>query len=157
MRINPRMGTLGAGRWWVAILALLVAAGCSRAGGPASPSHYPPSSEQVEPEEPLPAVDEGWEETGVASWYGDAYHGRATASGESFDMYALTAAHRRLPFGTWVRVENLDNGRETVLRINDRGPFVEGRVLDVSRQGAEELGIVGSGTAEVRVVVVETP
>lgn len=139
------------------VLALAVAAGCSRVGGTAGPSHYPSASERPEPEEPLREVAEGWQEEGEASWYGDAYHGRATASGEPFDMHALTAAHRRLPFGTVVRVENLENGRATTVRINDRGPFVRGRVVDLSRKGAEELGIVQAGTAPVRLVVVDAP
>ena len=142
------------GRMAVVLVALLVAAGCSRAGGTPGPSQGPSSPEG---EEPLAEVAEGWEQEGAASWYGDAYHGRTTASGEPFDMRELTAAHRRLPFGTVVRVENLENGREVELRINDRGPFVQGRVLDVSRRGAEELGFLHEGTAEVRLVVVDAP
>lgn len=93
-------------------------------------------------------------ETGEASWYGPGFHGRLTANGEVFDKEALTAAHRTLPFGTVVRVRNLDNGREAVLRINDRGPFARGRILDVSEAGARALGMVESGTARVRIEII---
>ena len=108
---------------------------------------------------PLPPelVEPGWQEEGVASWYGEPFHGRRTASGERYDMEALTAAHRTLPFGTRVRVQNLDNLRQVELRVNDRGPFVRGRIIDVSRRGARELGLLGPGTARVRIVVVEAP
>lgn len=92
-------------------------------------------------------------ETGEASWYGPGFHGRRTANGEVFDKEAMTAAHRTLPFGTLVRVRNLDNGREAVLRINDRGPFARGRILDVSEAGARALGMVESGTARVRIEI----
>ena len=88
---------------------------------------------------------------GEASWYGEAYHGRTTASGEVYDMHALTAAHRSLPFGTRVRVTNLANGRSLVLTINDRGPFVAGRIIDVSRRAAERLGFLEAGLTKVRV------
>lgn len=89
-------------------------------------------------------------EQGQASFYADRYHGRRTASGEVHVRNALTAAHRSLPFGTRVRVTRLDNGRETVVRINDRGPFVRDRVIDLSRRAAEELDMLGQGVAEVR-------
>jgi len=89
---------------------------------------------------------------GVASWYGHPFHGRRTASGEIYDMEKMTAAHRELPFGTRLRVENLQNGRVTEVRINDRGPFVKGRILDLSRAAARELGILGPGTARVRLL-----
>ncbi|QJQ96952.1 septal ring lytic transglycosylase RlpA family protein [Halomonas sp. PA5] len=90
-------------------------------------------------------------EEGLASFYADRYQGRRTASGERFDQHSLTAAHRSLPFGTQVRVTRLDNGRETLVRINDRGPFVRGRVIDLSRRAAQELDMIGSGTAPVRI------
>lgn len=86
---------------------------------------------------------------GIASWYGKKYHGRKTANGETYDMWAMTAAHKSLPFGTVVRVVNKDNGRHIKVRINDRGPFVKGRVLDLSRKAARELGMEGTGTAKV--------
>jgi rare lipoprotein A len=87
-------------------------------------------------------------QTGIASWY---QMGKVTANGEAYNPDGLTAAHRSLPFGTMVQVKNLSNGRTVRLRINDRGPFVGGRILDVSRGGARQLGLMGSGTARVRV------
>lgn len=103
---------------------------------------------------PVPAgTRAGWTETGVASWYGEPFHGRTTASGERYDMEELTCAHKTLPFGTYVRVENLDNGRSITLKVNDRGPFVDGRIVDVSRKAARELGMMGPGTARVRITV----
>ena len=92
-------------------------------------------------------------EEGMASWYGgndDGFAGRPTASGEIFDPEQFTCAHRTLPFGTFVEVENLENRRRTVLRVNDRGPFIKGRMLDVSQRGAEELGFMGRGTTRIR-------
>jgi rare lipoprotein A len=86
---------------------------------------------------------------GIASWYGPKFHGRRTANGERYNMHGLTAAHRTLPFGTWVEVTNLDNGRRVVVRINDRGPFVKGRVIDLSLGAARQLELVGPGTARV--------
>ena len=97
------------------------------------------------------------EEVGVASWYGRPYHGRASASGEIYDMEQLTAAHRTLPFGTMVRVQNLDNGLSVEVRINDRGPFVEGRVIDLSRAAARQIEMLGPGTARVRLHIVTEP
>lgn len=96
-------------------------------------------------------------EVGMASWYGRPYHGRRAASGEVYDMEKLTAAHRTLPFGTSVRVENLENGKKVDLRINDRGPFVEDRIIDVSRAAARALGMLGTGMAKVRIDVVSAP
>lgn len=99
-------------------------------------------------------MEEGWTQTGVASWYGGQFHGRVTASGEIYDREGLTAAHRTLPFGTWVRVLRLDNGWSTLVRITDRGPFVEGRIIDLSRAAARRLGMLAPGTARVRLRVV---
>ena len=93
-------------------------------------------------------------EEGVASWYGPGFHGKPTASGEIFDMHALTAAHRTLPLGTMVEIRNLENGRTTVARINDRGPHKRGRIVDLSLGAAEELGIERSGIARVRLTVI---
>jgi rare lipoprotein A len=90
-----------------------------------------------------------YREIGVASWYGKEYHGRKTSNGEIYDMYAPTAAHPTLPFHTLVRVTNLENGKRVELRINDRGPFVEGRVIDLSYTGAQAIDMVGKGTTEV--------
>ena len=93
--------------------------------------------------------EQDWEERGTASWYGEAHHGKATASGEPFDMYAMTAAHPSLEMGTRVEVENLANGRTVIVRINDRGPFTEDRVIDLSMAAAQALGFASAGTAEV--------
>lgn len=93
----------------------------------------------------------GYDAVGLASWYGRRYHGRRTASGEVFDMNAPTAAHPTLPFGTRVHVTNLANGRAVILRINDRGPFVRRRIIDVSRSAARALGFLRQGVAQVRV------
>ncbi len=99
----------------------------------------------------IPRVDPNYDRTGLASWYGDKFHGRTTANGERFDMYAMTAAHTTLPMPTNVRVTNLENGRSLILRVNDRGPFVPGRIIDVSKRAARELGFYSQGTAKVRV------
>ncbi len=95
-------------------------------------------------------------ERGHASWYGPRFHGRRTASGERYDMYALTAAHKTLPFGTLVRVRSLLTGREVEVRINDRGPFSRDRVIDVSQAAAVELGMLGLGVKEVLLLVPES-
>lgn len=100
-----------------------------------------------------PTVDYGYVETGIASWYGPDFHGRSTANGEIYDMNELTAAHRTLPMPSMVRVVNLDNGRSIALRINDRGPFARGRIIDVSRRAAQLLGFRYRGTARVRVEI----
>ncbi|WP_223486271.1 septal ring lytic transglycosylase RlpA family protein [Pseudomonas sp. A-RE-19] len=93
----------------------------------------------------------GYDKTGVASYYGAKHHGKRTASGERFNQHGLTAAHRQLPFGTRVKITNLNNDRSCVVRINDRGPYSRGRLIDVSREAAEQLGMLRSGTAQVRV------
>lgn len=91
---------------------------------------------------------------GAASWYGDKFHGRRTANGERYDMHKLTAAHKTLPFGTKVRVTNNENGKSVVVRINDRGPFVGKRVIDLSRGAAAAVGMIRSGVAPVSIEVV---
>jgi len=98
-----------------------------------------------------PAEDFEYSETGIASWYGPGFHGKDTANGETYDQNDLTAAHRTLPMPSAVRVTNLENGRSIVLRINDRGPFARGRIIDVSRRGAQLLGFEKNGVAKVRV------
>ncbi len=130
-------------RFVVALAAVswLVTLGCAGASPPPRPAVGPALA--------------GWTETGVASWYGEPFHGRRTASGDVYDMDAMTAAHPTLPFGTEILVENLDNGRSARLRVTDRGPFAKDRILDVSRAGARALGMIGPGTARVRVTVVE--
>lgn len=94
-------------------------------------------------------------ETGYASWYGGKFQGRQTASGEIFDTHKLTAAHKTLPFGTIVRVTNLDNGKEVKVRINDRGPFIEGRIIDLSMAAAQKIGLLGTGVGRVKIEVAE--
>jgi rare lipoprotein A len=96
-------------------------------------------------------------EVGIASWYGHPYHGRAAASGEIYDMEKFTAAHRTLPFGTLVRVVNLDNDKLVDVRINDRGPFVGDRIIDLSHAAAQAIGLIGPGVARVRLEVMQTP
>jgi rare lipoprotein A len=98
-----------------------------------------------------PAEDFSYDETGIASWYGEDFHGKYTANGEIFDLNALTAAHRTLPMPCIVQVTNLENGRALALRVNDRGPYARGRIIDVSRRAAQLLGFEAPGTAKVRV------
>lgn len=102
-------------------------------------------------------VRTGDTERGMASWYGDPYHGRRAANGEVFDMDGMTAAHRTMPFGTWVKVDNETNGKQVNVRITDRGPFVGDRIIDLSRRAAEEIAMIGPGIAMVRLTVIEVP
>ncbi len=106
--------------------------------------------------QPLPH-SKGFRQRGIASWYGKDFHGKKTSNGEIYDMYAMTAAHKTLPLGTYVRVHNLANNRKLEVRINDRGPFVRGRIIDLSYTAAKDIGIVGPGTARVEVVALGTP
>jgi rare lipoprotein A len=99
----------------------------------------------------------GSTETGVASWYGHPYHGRRAANGEIYDMEKMTAAHRTLPFGTWVRVTNLENNQTVDVRIIDRGPFAKGRMLDLSHAAAVSIAMIGPGTAKVKITVIAKP
>src|SRR5690606_8545335 len=93
---------------------------------------------------------ENFTERGIASWYGSKFHGRRTSSGEPYDMYAMTAAHRRLPLPAYAEVTNLNNGRKVIARINDRGPFAKMRVIDLSYTAAHRLGMLEAGTAPVQ-------
>lgn len=102
-----------------------------------------------------PHDDPNYDETGIASWYGEPFHGRPTANGETYDMNEVSAAHKTLPLPSYVRVTNLENGRSMIVRVNDRGPFVNGRIIDLSRRGAQFLGFYEKGTARVRVTVVK--
>ncbi|MFH1569006.1 MAG: septal ring lytic transglycosylase RlpA family protein [Gemmatimonadota bacterium] len=167
-----------------ALVAVLLAAGCVpspvyRGDGPAPAASPPPSEEgappatrssRPPPRPPPPVVtppttahpvDPGSISTanayqvGTASYYGKQFHGRRTANGEVFNMYKMTAAHRVLPLGTVIKVTNLANGRWAVVKVNDRGPFVEGRVLDLSFAAALELEMVEVGTANVMIEIVE--
>jgi rare lipoprotein A len=145
--------------------------GCTRTIVPSSgrpqPSSARPPSAAIAPSSPKPykALGQwyqplpdarGFKQTGVASWYGEDFHGKKTSSGEIYDMHAESAAHKTLPLGTIVRVRNLDNNREMEIRINDRGPFVTGRVIDLSYACASKLGVLGPGTAPVELVAVGT-
>jgi rare lipoprotein A len=98
-----------------------------------------------------PEDDRAYEKVGIASWYGPTFHEKATANGEIYNQDDVTAAHKTLPMPSWVEVTNLDNGRKLVVRINDRGPFVDGRIIDLSRRSAQLLGVDGPGLAKVRV------
>ncbi|MGD9056937.1 MAG: septal ring lytic transglycosylase RlpA family protein [Desulfobacterales bacterium] len=118
---------------------------------PSKPGHPKPYKVLGKWYQPLPHSD-GFRQHGLASWYGRDFHGKKTSNGEIYNMYAMTAAHKTLPLGTYVRVHNLENKRSTVVRINDRGPFVRGRIIDLSYSAAKEVGIVGPGTARVEVV-----
>jgi len=135
------------------LLIVLVVGGCAtaRVSTPPSTPAPPPRAAVPAPSPPrLPGpAPEDFEQTGLASWYGRQHHGKRTASGEAYDMNALTAAHRTLPLGTQVRVTNLDNGRSVDVRINDRGPFTVRRVIDLSYAAAQRLGAVGTGLFRV--------
>jgi rare lipoprotein A len=130
----------------LAFLCVLAAAGCSNEPDPPAPR-----LEMVSLPPPAPAPT--FEQTGIASFYGRQFQGRTTASGEKFDMNDMTAAHRTLPLGTVVKVTNLENGRTVTVTVNDRGPNRRGRIIDLSKRAAEELGIVDDGLAEVRIEV----
>jgi len=99
----------------------------------------------------------GSTETGIASWYGNPYNGRRTSSGEIFDMEQLTAAHRTLPFNTWIEVTNLTNGKQVDVRITDRGPFIKGRIVDLSLRAAREIDMIRVGIVRVRIQVILAP
>ena len=142
-------------------LAVLLA-GCGERG------HAPPAGQaaapsrgyykvgapyQVEGVWYYPGSDYSYDETGIASWYGSDFHGKFTANGEVYNMNDLTAAHPTLPLPSIVRVTNLDNGRSIVVRVNDRGPYLRGRIIDLSRRAAQLVGMIGTGTAKVRVQI----
>ena len=152
----------------VGILALtscaetkLVMHGAKRIMGPSEPDAGAKTSPEYKIGKPYqisgvwyyPQEEFEYDETGIASWYGTKFHGRKTANGETYDMNALTAAHRTLPMPNFVRVTNLENGRSLILRVNDRGPFARGRIIDISRRGSQLLGFQKQGTARVRVQV----
>jgi len=124
------------GRMVALAIAAAVIAGCSRAAVAPTPGHP---------------------QSGVASWYGPGFHGQPTSSGAIYDQHALTAAHQKLPLGTRARVTNLDNGKSVEVLVNDRGPFAKGRIIDLSYAAASEIGMIGPGTARVRVDVVARP
>ncbi|MGA3328649.1 MAG: septal ring lytic transglycosylase RlpA family protein, partial [Terriglobia bacterium] len=147
-----------AARIGVVIAMLFCATGCLHRHKPTAPSARttpPPAVPTTTPPSPrapgAPAAPIVQGEEGIASWYGHPYHGRRSASGEIYDMYKMTAAHRTLPFGTQVRVHDLENGRDVTVRINDRGPFVEGRIIDLSYAAAQTMGM--PGIARVRLEI----
>lgn len=123
-------------RWWLPVLLLVQA--CSSDPGPATSPASP-----------------GYSAEGKASFYGSRHHGRKTASGERFDKNALTAAHKTLPFGSRVRVVNLRNRQSVVVRINDRGPYARGRIIDLSEQAARQLNMIRDGVVPVRLELLE--
>ena len=122
---------------------------------PKSPDHPKPYKVFGQWYQPLPDSKD-FRQRGIASWYGKDFHGKKTSNGEIYDMYAMTAAHKTLPMGTYVRVHNLENNRRVEVRINDRGPFVRGRIIDLSYRAANEIGIVGPGTARVELTALAT-
>ena len=113
------------------------------------------STKKISRESGKPAV--GTKIRGMASYYADYFHGRKTANGEIFDMHGLTAAHKTFPFNTWLEVKNLSNGRTVVVRVNDRGPFVGNRILDLSLGAAKVIGMIESGVQEVEITIIKNP
>jgi len=139
-------------------LSLTIAAGCTHRSYTAKAPAQPPLEQPSSPGATAPsAIAGGYVEEGVASWYGVPFDGHRTSDGEIYNMHQFTAAHRTLPFGSIVSVTNLDNGKRTDVRINDRGPFVADRVIDLSLSAAQAIGMVGPGTAKVRLEIVEGP
>jgi rare lipoprotein A len=145
---------------------LVFAAGCNhRPRQTQSPPAPTPAPERIPPSQPTTsppahgqqAPANGWVQEGVASWYGYPFQGRRTSNGEIYDMNEFTAAHRTLPFNAMVRVTNMTNGKQTEVRINDRGPFVANRVIDLSLSAAQAIEMVGPGTAHVRLEVISGP
>jgi rare lipoprotein A len=124
----------------------------AEAGKTTLPEPSPSPEAEVTPESKPLLV-----ETGIASWYGAPYHNRRGSNGEIYDMNAMTAAHRTLPLGSIVRVTNLESGKSAVVRITDRGPFIEGRIIDLSQAAAKQIGLVQKGTGKIRVEVLKTP
>jgi rare lipoprotein A len=168
-----RLGDAAVFQLAIAILiSLLGVAGCAHRTSPArAPAQTPQPSPPISGEQPAPSPPSGpppaverqpavpgvYVEEGVASWYGAPFHGRRTSNGETYDMHEMTAAHRTLPFGSIVRVTNLRNGKQTEVRINDRGPFVANRVIDLSESAARAIEMMGPGTAPVRLEIVSGP
>jgi rare lipoprotein A len=127
---------------------VLLTLGCAHRGG------KQPTVRPAAPPPEVTPVDEGWTEKGIASWYGEPYHGRRTASGEVYDMHRMTAAHKTLPFGTVVKVNRRDTGADVKVRINDRGPFIEGRIIDLSYAAAKVIELDRDGVAPVKIKIV---
>ncbi|MGM0682063.1 MAG: septal ring lytic transglycosylase RlpA family protein, partial [Thermodesulfobacteriota bacterium] len=136
--------------------------GCGRVKIISHPVHITPSPSKIQKSTqqayrikgktyyPIPDA-KGFSQRGLASWYGPPFHGRKTSNGETYNMYGKTAAHKTMPMGTHVLVQNLENNRKTVVRINDRGPFVRGRIIDLSKKAAKDIGMLEKGTARVEI------
>lgn len=122
---------------------------------PKSKYGNPDSYEVLGKEYKVRDSSEGYTQTGVASWYGKKFHGHRTSNGEIYDMFAMTAAHKTLPLPTYVRVTHLGNGRSVIVKVNDRGPFHDGRIIDLSYSAAKKLGVVATGTGHVKVVAID--
>ena len=135
---------------WLVVSGSLAVAGCGSSPSP-HPHYKIGSPYRINGSWYYPEAVRAYEATGIASWYGSSYHGRLTANGELYDMYALTAAHPTMQLPSVVRVTNLENGRSLVLRVNDRGPFVKNRLIDLSLAAARELGFEHQGLAQVQV------
>lgn len=132
-------------RFWIRLLLLGIPLACGCAHTPRSAS-YPSSGMNPDYRE--------YHQEGLASWYGPGFHGHRTASGERFNTHALTCAHKTLPFGTKLKVTNLDTGQALVVTVNDRGPFIHGRIIDVSHKAAQELDLLRTGVAKVKIETV---
>lgn len=169
-------------RFYAALLALLLLAGCSSDGGRYAMKHDRGPDREVDVSavrDAVPRVEpksrggnkspykvlgktyyimdsaQGYKERGGASWYGKKFHGHTTSNGEVYNMYAMTAAHKSLPLPTYVRVTNLSNGKQVIVRVNDRGPFHPGRIIDLSYAAASKLGMLRNGTAKVEVEAID--
>ncbi len=141
-----------------ALLAYLLVSACGKHHGhTARVPHPPQAARQQTAQQPMRSVPLGYTEEGVASWYGIPYHGRPAADGEIYDMEKLVAAHRILPFNTWLKVTNLANGKAVNVRVIDRGPFIGGRILDLSKAAARDIELLGPGIGRVRLEVVSAP
>ena len=135
------------------ILVFFLCCSCAKRPPVAKPGYPKPYKVLGQWYQPVSDAN-GFREQGTASWYGPDFHGKRTANGETYDMDGMTAAHKTLPLGTLVRVCNLENNKEVEVRINDRGPFVWGRIIDLSREAAKRIGMMGSGTARVEIVAI---
>lgn len=129
------------------LIMILTSTGCGFLAGNRSGKSYVIKGQRYH----ILASANGFKEKGQASWYGEPFHGRKTASGEVYDMNKISAAHKTLPLHTWVEVRNLDNNKVMTVRINDRGPFIKGRIIDLSRGAAQEMGMLNAGLARVRI------
>lgn len=159
-QLNPPVFLRGDFCWYGVLLLIVLLTGCggsshrvrvldAPAGSGLKGTQKPYEVDGIRYDPLLKA--EGFTEIGVASWYGPGFHGKKTSNGEIYNMHGMTAAHKTLPMNVFVRVVNLDNNRESIVRINDRGPFVAGRIIDLSQSAARELDVLGRGTAKVKI------